>query len=51
MESNISKISEVIEDIKQNITNNRYKIIMDSLMAINQGSDPGGGRRGPLQEK
>ena len=36
MNSNISKISEVMEDIKQNITDNQYKIIMDSLMAINK---------------
>ena len=36
MNSNISKISEVMEDIKQDITDNQYKIIMESLMAINQ---------------
>ena len=36
MNSNISRISEVMEDIKQNITDNQYKIIMDSLMAINK---------------
>ena len=34
MNSNISRISEVMEDIKENITDNQYKIIMDSLMAI-----------------
>ncbi len=34
MNSNISKISEVMEDIKENITENQYKIIMESLMAI-----------------
>jgi hypothetical protein len=36
MDSNISKISEVMEDIKQDITDNQYKIIMESLMAINK---------------
>ena len=36
MNSNISKISEVMEDIKQDITDNQYKIIMESLMAINK---------------
>ena len=36
MNSNISRISEVMEDIKQDITDNQYKIIMDSLMAINK---------------
>ena len=36
MNSNISRISEVMEDIKQNITDNQYIIIMESLMAINK---------------
>ena len=36
MNSNISKISEVMEDIKQDITDNQYKIIMESLMTINK---------------
>ena len=36
MNSNISIISEVMEDIKQNITDNQYKTIMESLMAINK---------------
>ena len=36
MNSNISRISEVMEDIKQNITDNQYKTIMESLMAINK---------------
>ena len=36
MDSNISRISEVMEDIKQNITDNQYKIIMESLMTINK---------------
>ena len=36
MNSNISRISGVMEDIKQDITDNQYKIIMESLMAINK---------------
>ena len=31
----MDKILDVVEDIKQNITDNQYKIIMDSLMEIN----------------
>ena len=30
----MNKILDVMEDIKQNITDNQYKIIMDSLMKI-----------------
>ena len=37
MNSQICKISEIMEDIKQNITDNQYKIIMDSLMEIKNG--------------
>ena len=36
MNTQISKISEIMEDIKQDITNNQYKIIMDNLMIIQQ---------------
>ena len=32
----MSKILDVMEDIKQNITDNQYKTIMDSLMEINK---------------
>ncbi len=32
----MDKNLDVMEDIKQNITYNQYKIIMDSLMAINK---------------
>ena len=32
----MNKILDVIEDIKQNITNNQYKTIMDSLMEVNK---------------
>ena len=31
----MNKILDVMEDIKQNITDNQYKTIMDSLMKIN----------------
>ena len=31
----MNKILDVMKDIKQNITDNQYKIIMDSLMEIN----------------
>ena len=31
----MNKILDVLEDIKQNITDNQYKTIMDSLMEIN----------------
>ena len=32
----MNKILDVVEDIKQNITDNQYKIIMDSLMEVHQ---------------
>ena len=32
----MNKILDVMEDIKQNITDNQYRIIMDSLMEINK---------------
>jgi hypothetical protein len=32
----MDKILDVMEDTKQNITDNQYKIIMDSLMSINK---------------
>ena len=32
----VNKNLDVIEDIKQNITDNQYKIIMDSLMIIHK---------------
>ncbi len=33
----MNKILDVMENVKQNITDNEYKIIMDSLMEINEG--------------
>ena len=35
-EYEMNKILDVVEDIKQKITDNQYKIIMDSLMEINK---------------
>jgi hypothetical protein len=32
----MNKILDVVEDIKQNITDNQYKTIMDSLMEIHK---------------
>jgi hypothetical protein len=32
----MNKILDVMEDIKQNITDNQYKIIMDSLMEVHK---------------
>ena len=32
----MNKILDVVEDIKQKITDNEYNIIMDSLMKINK---------------
>ena len=32
----MNKILDVVEDIKQNITDNQYKTIMESLMEINK---------------
>ena len=32
----MNKILDIVKDIKQNITDNQYKIIMDSLMEINK---------------
>ena len=32
----MNQILDVMEDIKQNITDSQYKIIMDSLMEINK---------------
>ena len=32
----MNKILDVMEDIKQNITDNQYKTIMESLMEMNK---------------
>ncbi len=36
----MNKILDVAEDIKENITDNQYKTIMDSLMKINDAKLP-----------
>ena len=38
MNNQIYKISEIMEDIKEDIKDNQYKIIMDNLMIIQQTS-------------
>ena len=35
MNTNVKSIYEIVEGIKQNITDNQYKTIMDNLMALN----------------
>ena len=35
----MDKILDVMEDVKQNITDNQYKTIMDSLMEIKNGKE------------
>jgi hypothetical protein len=35
----MNKFLDVMEDIKQNIRDNQYKIIMDSLMEIKNGKE------------
>ena len=35
----MNKILDVVEDIKENITDNQYKTIMDSLMEIKNGKE------------
>ena len=37
----MNKILDVVEDIKQNIANNQYKTIMDSLMEIHKTNNNG----------
>ena len=36
MNTNVKGIYQVIEEIKENITDNQYKTIMDNLMALNK---------------
>ena len=36
MNTNVKNIYEIVEEIKQNITDNQYKTIMDNLMALNK---------------
>ena len=45
MNTNVECIYEIIEEIKQNITDNLYKIIMDNLMVLNGGKKSKGRNR------
>ena len=36
MNTNVKNICEVVEEIKETITDNQYKIIMDNLMVLNK---------------
>ena len=36
MNSNVKNMFDIIEEIKQNNTDNQYKIIMDNLMILNE---------------
>lgn len=36
MNQSVKVVFEIIEDIKQNITDNQYKVIMDNLMVLNK---------------
>ncbi len=39
MNTNVKNISEIIYDIKENITDYQYKTIMDNLMVLNNKDD------------
>ena len=39
MNTNVKNISEIVEDIKQNITDYQYKTIMENLMVLNNIKD------------
>jgi hypothetical protein len=41
MNANIGNIYEVVEEIKQNITDSQYKTIMDNLMVLNKKEQQG----------
>ena len=35
MNTNVKNISEIVDDIKETLTDHQYKTIMDKLMALN----------------
>ena len=41
MNTNVGNIYEVVEEIKQNITDCQYKTIMDNLMVLNKKEEQG----------
>jgi hypothetical protein len=42
MNTNVEGIYQIIEEIKENITDNQYKTVMDNLMALNKKEEEGG---------
>jgi hypothetical protein len=41
MNANVGNIYEVVEEIKQDITDSQYKTIMDNLMVLNKKEEQG----------
>jgi hypothetical protein len=41
MNANVGNIYEVVEEIKQNVTDSQYKTIMDNLMVLNKKEEQG----------
>jgi len=41
MNTNVGNIYEVVEEIKQSITDSQYKTIMDNLMVLNKKEEQG----------
>ena len=41
MNANVGNIYEVVEEIKQNITDSQYQTIMDNLMVLNKKEEQG----------
>ena len=41
MNANVGNIYEVVEEIKQSITDSQYKTIMDNLMVLNKKEEQG----------
>ena len=39
MNTNVKNISEIVDDIKEKLTDYQYKTIMDNLMALNKKKD------------
>ena len=39
MNTNVRNISEIVEDIKEKLTDYQYKTIMDNLMELNKGKN------------
>ena len=39
MNTNVKNISEIVDDIKEKLTDYQYKTIMDNLMVLNNGKE------------